>query len=235
MTRASLHCETCGAPSHPAAACTLSAPLPPASVTDKQSPAMPYHLPSAAPPPSITPKPALDHPSILGPLPKGTDRRGRPVLYQGGRMICNNFNILGCSSSSCKFLHTCSFCGGAHARATCPHNPTKQQLYINSLIPSLDFSMQYATIDHAISLIHLVGQGAWLPKADITSAFKVLPIHPDYWHLFGVSWKDTLIYHLKRSKTNQSGQPQPIYLFHLDPYISLYEPIHEYINTRLAN
>ncbi|XP_042284038.1 protein transport protein SEC31-like [Thunnus maccoyii] len=126
--RTSLHCETCGAPSHPAAACTLSAPLPPASVTDKQSPAMPYHLPSAAPPPSITPKPALDHPSILGPLPKGTDRRGRPVLYQGGRMICNNFNILGCSSSSCKFLHTCSFCGGAHARATCSHNPAKQQL-----------------------------------------------------------------------------------------------------------
>ncbi|XP_067435007.1 uncharacterized protein [Thunnus thynnus] len=256
--RASLHCETCGAPSHPATACTLSAPLPRASVTDKRSPAMPHYLPSAAPPPSITPKPALDHPSILGPLPKGTDRRGRPVLYQGGRMICNNFNELGCSSSSCKFLHTCSFCGGAHARAACPHNPTKQQLCkhlntpvninalatalqnhpdtqfvnfliqgftysfhpvspigvatrkysgkktliidlssphgstvpsINSLIPSLDFSMQYATIDHAISLIRLAGQGAWLSKADITSAFKVLPIHPDYWHLFGVSWK----------------------------------------------
>ncbi|XP_044217636.1 uncharacterized protein LOC122989025 [Thunnus albacares] len=306
---ASLHCETCGAPSHPAAACTLSAPLPRASVTDKQSPATPHYLPSVAPPPSITPKPALDHPSILGPLPKGTDRRGRPVLYQGGRMICNNFNDLSCSSSSCKFLHTCSFCGGAHARATCPHNPTKQQLCkhlntpvninalatalqnhpdtqfvnfliqgftygfhpglqaipesthicnnlqsalsepttvdrllqkevddafmigpfssppfpsfrvspigvatrkysgkkrliidlssphgstvpsINSLIPSLDFSMQYATIDHAISLIRLAGQGAWLSKADITSAFKVLPIHPDYWHLFGVSWK----------------------------------------------
>ena len=46
---------------------------------------------------------------------------------------------------------------------------------------------------------------------------------------------DTLIYHLKRSKTNQSGQPQPIYLFRLDSYISPYEPIHEYINTRLAN
>ncbi|XP_042251963.1 uncharacterized protein LOC121886109 [Thunnus maccoyii] len=269
------------------APCTLSAPLPRALVTDKRSPAMPYHLPLAAPPPSITPKPALDHPSILCPLPKGTDRRGRPVLYQGGRMICNNFNDLGCSSSSCKFLHTCSFCGGAHARATCPHNPTKQQLYtqfvnfliqgfiygfhpglqampesthicnnlqsalsepttvdrllqkevddafmigpfssppfpsfrvspigvatkkysgkkrliidlssphgstvpsINSLIPSLD-NLQYATIGHAISLIRLAGQGAWLSKADITSAFKVLPIHPDYWHLFGVSWK----------------------------------------------
>ena len=46
---------------------------------------------------------------------------------------------------------------------------------------------------------------------------------------------DTLIYYLKCSKTNQSGQPQPIYLFRLDSYISPYEPIHEYTNTRLAN
>ncbi|KAE8301078.1 hypothetical protein D5F01_LYC01231 [Larimichthys crocea] len=57
-----------------------------------------------------------------------------------------------------------------------------------ALIPSPDFSMQYSTIDHAISLIHAAGRGAWLAKADITSAFKVLPIHPDYWHLFAVLW-----------------------------------------------
>eukprot|EP00064_Thunnus_orientalis_P011130 superscaffoldBa00001576_g11160 len=227
---------------------------------------------SSTAPPSITPKPAIDHPSILDPLPKGTDRRRRPVLYQGGRMICNNFTDLSCNSSSCRFLHTCSFCGGAHARATCPHNPTKQQLClqvmpesthicnnlqsalsepatvdrllqkevddaymigpssslpflsfrvspigvatrkhsgkkrliidpssphgstvpsINSLIPSPDFSMQSATIDHAICLVRPAGQRASLSEADITSAFKVLLIHPDYWHLFGVSWKDT--------------------------------------------
>ncbi|XP_062282481.1 uncharacterized protein LOC133987208 [Scomber scombrus] len=68
-----------------------------------------------------------------------------------------------------------------------PHGSTVPS--INSLIPSPDFSMWYATIDHAISLIRLAGQGAWLSKADITSAFKVLPTHPNYWHLFGVSWK----------------------------------------------
>ncbi len=28
--------------------------------------------------------------------------------------------------------------------------------------PSPDFSMQYATVNHAITLIHLVGHGAWL-------------------------------------------------------------------------
>ena len=307
--RSSLYYEMCGAPSHPATACTLSAPLPRTSVTEKRAPAIPRSVPQAAPPPPIPPTPVAAQPSILGPLPKGMDRRGRPVLYQGGKMICNNYNDLGCHSSSCRFLHTCSFCGGAHARATCSQNPIKQQLCkyldtpidinalatalqnhpdtqfvnfliqgfthgfhpglqvmpestyicnnlqsalsepatvdrllqkevddafmigplssppfpsfrvspigvatrkysgkkrliidlssphgstvpsINSLIPSPDFSMQYATIDHAISLIRLAGQGAWLSKVDITSAFKILPIHPDYWHLFGVFWK----------------------------------------------
>ncbi|XP_049894744.1 uncharacterized protein LOC126386432 [Epinephelus moara] len=60
---------------------------------------------------------------------------------------------------------------------------------INSVIPSPDFSIQYATIDHAITLIRLAGRGAWLSKADITSAFKVLPIHPDFWRFFGACWK----------------------------------------------
>ena len=68
-----------------------------------------------------------------------------------------------------------------------PHNSTVPS--INSLIPSPDFSLHYTTVSHAISLIRLAGRGAWLAKADITSAFKVLPLHPDFWHLFGVRWK----------------------------------------------
>lgn len=27
-------------------------------------------------------------------------------------------------------------------------------------------------------------------KVDITSAFKVMPIHPDLWYLFGVHWQE---------------------------------------------
>lgn len=58
-----------------------------------------------------------------------------------------------------------------------PHGTTTPS--INSLIPSPDFSMNYSTITHAINLIRLAGRGSWLAKADITSAFKVLPIHPE--------------------------------------------------------
>ena len=309
--RTSLSCELCGAPSHPASACTVTAPPPRSRPSSSRNTTVFNRLSPAAPPPSIIPRPINIRPSVNVPMPKGVDRRGRPILYQGGRMVCNNFNHLGCALSNCRLLHVCSFCGGAHARSTCPHNPTtaadqpiqhlntpikvnvlatalqnhpdrqlvhflidgfthgfhpgmsvlpdishvchnlqsalaephtvdtllakevkegfmigpfdippfplfrispigiatrkysgKKRLImdlssphgshipsINSVIPSPDFSMQYATIDHAITLIRLAGRGAWLSKADIISAFKVLPIHPDFWRFFGVCWK----------------------------------------------
>ena len=68
-----------------------------------------------------------------------------------------------------------------------PHGSTISST--NSLIPSEDFSLHYATISHAIALIKLAGRGSWLSKVDITSAFKVLPIHPDFWCFFGVRWQ----------------------------------------------
>nr|XP_015206548.1 PREDICTED: uncharacterized protein LOC102697944 [Lepisosteus oculatus] len=65
---------------------------------------------------------------------------------------------------------------------------------LNSLIPSSDFSLHYATIDHAISLIKIAGPGTWLANADISSAFKVMPLDPDFWHLFGVHWRNKFFF-----------------------------------------
>ena len=59
---------------------------------------------------------------------------------------------------------------------------------VNSLIPPEPFSLHYSTVDNAIRLIKLAGQGAWLSKADITDAFKIMPIHPSQWHYFGINW-----------------------------------------------
>ncbi|XP_072522621.1 uncharacterized protein [Salminus brasiliensis] len=64
----------------------------------------------------------------------------------------------------------------------------KKCLIIDLLIPSSDFHLSHDTVDHAIALIKLAGRSASLSKADIISAFKVLPLHPDFWHLFGVFW-----------------------------------------------
>ncbi len=67
-----------------------------------------------------------------------------------------------------------------------PHNSPFPS--INSLIPLDEFSLKYHDIDHAIDMLKIVGHGAWMAKIDITSAFKVMPIHPDSWHLFGLRW-----------------------------------------------
>ncbi len=67
-----------------------------------------------------------------------------------------------------------------------PHNSTVPS--INSLIPLDEFSLRYHDIEQAVELIKIAGRGAWLAKVDITSAFKVMPIHPDSWHLLGIQW-----------------------------------------------
>lgn len=55
---------------------------------------------------------------------------------------------------------------------------------INSLIPPEPF----------LNLIKIVGQGAWLSKADITDAFQIVPIHPSQWHLIGIKWESKLYF-----------------------------------------
>ncbi len=69
-----------------------------------------------------------------------------------------------------------------------PHNSTVPS--INSLIPLDEFSLRYYDIELAVELIKIAGRGAWLAKIDITSAFKVMPIHPDSWHLFRIQWAE---------------------------------------------
>ena len=59
---------------------------------------------------------------------------------------------------------------------------------INSLLPRGPFSLYYASVDNAIHMIKIAGAGAWLGKADVTDAFKVMPLHPSQWYLFVVRW-----------------------------------------------
>jgi len=73
-----------------------------------------------------------------------------------------------------------------------PHNGLADS--INSLIPLTPFSLFYNTVDDAIKFIKKAGRGAWLAKADISDAFKIMPLHPSQWHLFGVQWRKTLYF-----------------------------------------
>lgn len=65
---------------------------------------------------------------------------------------------------------------------------------VNECIPPESFSLYYASVDDAVQLIKIAGYGAWLTKADITDAFKIMPIHSSDWPLFGVKWKSLLYF-----------------------------------------
>lgn len=76
-----------------------------------------------------------------------------------------------------------------------PHDDSAES--INSLIPLPPFSLFYSTVDDAIKFIKTAGQGAWLSKADISDAFKVMPLHPSQWPLFGVQWREKMYFSVR--------------------------------------
>ena len=59
---------------------------------------------------------------------------------------------------------------------------------INYVIEKDDFSLQYITIDNASEAIQDFGQGCYMGKTDIESAFRLIPVHPDDWELLGMFW-----------------------------------------------
>jgi hypothetical protein len=60
---------------------------------------------------------------------------------------------------------------------------------INELIPKEEFSLTYVTMDDAISILKQLGPLAFMNKLDISQAFKIIPIKPSLWHLYGVQWR----------------------------------------------
>lgn len=61
---------------------------------------------------------------------------------------------------------------------------------INDGISDAEAHVQYQTVDHAIKHIQQLGSGCFLAKTDIADAFRIVPLHPEDYHLFGFHWKD---------------------------------------------
>jgi hypothetical protein len=59
---------------------------------------------------------------------------------------------------------------------------------INELINKEEFSLSYVRIDDAIKVIRGYGTGSWLSKLDIVDAYKIIPIHPQEWCMYGIQW-----------------------------------------------
>lgn len=65
---------------------------------------------------------------------------------------------------------------------------------VNDGIPSESVSVKYATLDDAISILRMLGRGAYMAKTDIASAFRLIPITSSDQHLLGFSWRGHYYY-----------------------------------------
>ena len=80
-----------------------------------------------------------------------------------------------------------------------PHQPGKFRLIVDlsyptgssvndGILPGL-CSLQYASVDTAVSMIKQLGIGTQLVKLDIKDAYRIIPVHPADHHLLGISWR----------------------------------------------
>ena len=60
---------------------------------------------------------------------------------------------------------------------------------VNDGIQKEDFSLNYSTVDTAVTSIMALGAGCYLSKIDIRNAFRLCPVRPEDWHLLGIKWE----------------------------------------------
>ena len=65
---------------------------------------------------------------------------------------------------------------------------------VNDGISTEDASVQYARVDDTVAMIKHLGQGCFLAKTDIKSAFRIIPILPTDYDLLGIFWQGKYYY-----------------------------------------
>ena len=79
-----------------------------------------------------------------------------------------------------------------------PHQPGKFRLIVdlstprgksvNDGTPGDLCSLRYASVDDAVAMVRSLGTGTLLTKIDIKDAYRLVPVHPDDYHLLGITW-----------------------------------------------
>ena len=64
----------------------------------------------------------------------------------------------------------------------------------NAGILDIHSTVHYDTIDNVISLVNKFGKGCLLAKTDIEDAFRIIPVHPNDYHLLGFTWNNLFYY-----------------------------------------
>ena len=60
---------------------------------------------------------------------------------------------------------------------------------VNDFISKESFSLQYSSVDDAVRFLVSLGPGARMAKADLKSAFRMVPVRPQDWELLGMRWQ----------------------------------------------
>ena len=60
---------------------------------------------------------------------------------------------------------------------------------VNDGISPLLCSLWYSSLDDALLFIKQLGEGTVLIKVDLNSAYRLVPLHPQDRHLFGIEWE----------------------------------------------
>ena len=78
---------------------------------------------------------------------------------------------------------------------------------MNDGIASEWSTVSYATADHLATVILSLGRGAYLVKADIKEAYRIIPVHPeDRWLLGMVLGREVLYRHSTAIRTPLGSQ-----------------------------
>ncbi len=67
---------------------------------------------------------------------------------------------------------------------------------MNHNITKANKTVHYPTVAEVIEVIRIFGKGCFLAKSDISEAFRLLPLHPDIYHLMGFKWEGLYYYDL---------------------------------------
>ena len=65
---------------------------------------------------------------------------------------------------------------------------------VNGGIDQCHKTVKYASLQSAIKVINQLGRGCFMAKADIQSAYRIVPIHPSQHHLLGFKWRNHYYY-----------------------------------------
>ena len=122
---------------------------------------------------------ALQHPAVIEEYPAEEVRLGRLLPLPWGTSVhVSRFGVIPKGHTPGKWRMITDL--------TSPHGCS-----VNDAIDPGLCSMEYITVDCVARRAWQMGPGALLAKADIKSAYRIVPVHPDDLPLLGVEWKGT--------------------------------------------